>query len=233
MSQRAFLYNLQKIDDKIDIIVERIRIIDQTINNQDEINTIESKIKEIQKSIKKEQTEFTKVETKSNALISKMKQSEKDLFGGKISNSKELQSLQAEITSLRNNAIQFEDTMFSHLTTIESLEQDYQIAENELESIKKWKENQVVSLNAEKEILVANLSTLQIEREPINALIKSDLLEKYDHLRKTKNNLAVVILMENSCSACGNSITPAEVQKVKSAVDEYFCQVCKRFLYYG
>lgn len=233
MSQRAFLYNLQKIDDKIGIIVDRIEIIDQTINNQDEINSARSRIDEILKAIQKEQIEFEKIETKSNSILTKMKLSEKDLFGGKISNSKELQSLEAELRSLKNMSSQLEDALFSHLATIDALELKHQAAIMELDALIKEKEKESIILKEEKNVLNGNLQTLQVEREPIQALIKSDLLEMYDKLRKTKNNLAVVVLQENSCSACGNSITPAEMQKAKSAVDEYYCQVCKRFLYYG
>ncbi len=100
-----------------------------------------------------------------------------------------------------------------------------------LETLQKEKVLHDKELNLEKELLLKNRSRLIVEREPVLDQINPDLIVKYEKLRKTKNRLAVTLVKDNACAACGSSLTPAELQMVKSSLDEFYCKICKRLVY--
>lgn len=233
MSQRGFLYSLQLIDSQIDKILDRINVINTRIQDEELVTNAQFIKNEAEQKATKKQSEIRKLEDQINSIVYKKKESEKELYGGKIKNPKELQLLQEEISSLKNRISQLEDELFNLMIENETLEHELQAAETNLLKITTDKAAEVADLESEKTQLLTELNVLKIEEEPIQAHIDSDLLNKYQKLRISKNRLAVVIVEENACSGCGNSLTLAELQKIKSPIDEYYCPVCKRILYYG
>jgi len=233
MSQRAFLYNLQFIDNQIDKIQNRISSIDVKINSNQEIDETDKIIKSIQEKFNLKKAEISEFESQSNILSKKLLQNNNALYDGKIKNPKELQSVEDEVLSLKKRIKNFEDKIFGLMLENELIEGELKSQLEIHHTLFKNKVKENEELNAEKQILMDSLEKLRTEKSPIEKQIKSELLEKYAMLRETRNKLAVAVISENACSACGNMITPAEIQKIKSPIDEYYCQICKRILYYS
>jgi len=233
MSQRAFLYNLQFIDNQIDKIQNRISSIDVKINSNQEIDESDKIIKSIQEKFNLKKAEISEFESQSNILSKKLLQNNNALYDGKIKNPKELQSVEDEVLSLKKRIKNFEDKIFGLMLENELIEGELKSQLEIHHTLFKNKVKENEELNAEKQILMDSLEKLRTEKSPIEKQIKSELLEKYAMLRETRNKLAVAVISENACSACGNMITPAEIQKIKSPIDEYYCQICKRILYYS
>lgn len=233
MSQRAFLYNLQFIDNQIDKIQNRISSIDVKINSNQEIDESDKIIKSIQEKFNIKKAEISEFESQSNILSKKLLQNNNALYDGKIKNPKELQSVEDEVISLNKRIKNFEDKIFDLMLENELIEGELKSQLEIHHTLSKNKVKEDDELNAEKQILMDSLEKLRTEKSPIEKQIKNELLEKYAILRETRNKLAVAVISENACSACGNMITPAEIQKIKSPIDEYYCQICKRILYYS
>lgn len=233
MSQRAFLYNLQLIDSQIDLILDRISNIENSINSNKEIVESQKLLDNIIARINAKKNEINEIETQANKLSLKFKQNNDALYTGKIKNPKELQSVEEENVSLKKRIQIHEDALFELMLENEAFEKELsnQSSVHENLLIRKQKENSDLLL--QKNANLESLEKLKTEKSPIEKQIKSELLQKYSTLRDTKKKLAVATVSENACTACGNMITPAEIQKVKSAVDEYYCQICKRILYHG
>ncbi len=233
MSQRGFLYSLQLIDSQIDKKLDRIGVIEKSLRDNDIVNAAKKLKEDSEKKVSKKKSEIRVIEDQTNSIIQKKKQSENDLYGGKIRNPKELQSIQEEISSLKKRISQLEDELFNLMVETESLEEELGKADAILKDRLSTRSSQVMQLEREKAQLISEINVLNIEKQPIESHIDPELFAKYQHLRKIKNRLAVVVVEENACTGCGNSITLAEIQKIKSPIDEYYCQVCKRILYYG
>lgn len=233
MSQRAFLYNLQLIDSQIDLILDRISNIENSINSNKEIIESQKLLDNIIAGINAKKNEINEIEMQANKLSLKFKQNNDALYAGKIKNPKELQSVEEENISLKKRIQIHEDALFELMVENEAFEKELsnQSSVHENLLIRKHKENSDLLL--QKNANLESLEKLKTEKSPIEKQIKSELLQKYSTLRDTKKKLAVATVSENACTACGNMITPAEIQKVKSAVDEYYCQICKRILYHG
>ncbi len=233
MSQRAFLYNLQLFDNQMDVISDRISIIDKIINSKQEILESKKTLDEIITKIETKKSEISEIETQSNKLVLKLKQNNDALYAGKIKNPKEMQSIEEENISLKKRIQVYEESLFELMLINEENEQALKIDTERHNNLLLMKEKEKTALLIEKQALCESLEKLKIEKSPIEKQIKEELVQKYNHLRSTKNRLAVATVKDNACTACGNMITPAEIQKIKSANEEYYCQICKRILYHG
>lgn len=233
MSQRAFLYNLQLFDNQMDVISDRISIIDKIINSKQEILESKKTLDEIITKIETKKSEISEIETQSNKLVLKLKQNNDALYAGKIKNPKEMQSIEEENISLKKRIQVYEESLFELMLINEENEQALKIDTERHNNLLLMKEKEKTALLIEKQALSESLEKLKIEKSPIEKQIKEELVQKYNHLRSTKNRLAVATVKDNACTACGNMITPAEIQKIKSANEEYYCQICKRILYHG
>ncbi len=105
MSQRAFLYMLQKVDSQIDEIDDNLSIIEKKLNSNEEIIEAKNKLSEMELQFEAKNKEIKTFEVKSFQIVSKIKTSRDRLYGGKIKNPKELEDIQVEITTVSKNAM--------------------------------------------------------------------------------------------------------------------------------
>jgi uncharacterized protein len=86
---------------------------------------------------------------------------------------------------------------------------------------------------AQKEQLTRTIERLQAERGAALSLVTPDSLQQYNNLRRRKSGVAVAIANDGSCSVCGASLRPAEIQAVRASPDISYCTSCGRILYAG
>jgi predicted nucleic acid-binding Zn-ribbon protein len=233
MSQITFLYQLQTIDSEIDRINKRI----------DAINTIISSDQEVIKSLaslegsKKKQSlqlkSLEKIEDEVSRNKTKIKQSEDKLYSGVVKNPKELQDLQTEIKSIKNRITDLEDEQLEIMLVLEEIEAEVKQKDLSYQQLVEEKTKNNASLLQEKKDLEIDLQKQLTQKAPAINQISEDVLAKYEHLRKIRSGVAVAILDDNTCSACGTSLTSSDVQKVRAHDADYFCSSCKRFLFSG
>jgi predicted nucleic acid-binding Zn-ribbon protein len=224
---------LQKVDQQIDSVEDRISLIEKDLSSEGEITSAKKQLSELQLSLENINKEIKKIEVKGAQLFSKIKNSETRLYGGNIKNPKELEDIQVEISSLKKRIAQIEENQLELMIEFDDIQTRFNVHNNVLAKLIEEKSKNDESLISEKEELKKDLARLLIERQPVVSQIKPDLIKNYDKLRKAKNRLAVALIKEGACSACGNSMTPADIQLIKSSVDEYYCKICKRLVYFG
>jgi len=231
MSQRAFLYMLQKVDSQIDVIDDNLSIIEEKLNSNEKLIEASNQLSEMELQLDKKNKEIKTIEINSYKIVSKIKASRDRLYGGTIKNPKELEDIQVEITSLKKRNESLEESILELMIESEEIQKLIDNKSEQLESLQKEKLIHDKELNLEKDILIKDRSRLIVEREPVLDQIIPDLVAKYEKLRKTKNRMAVTLVKDNACAACGSSLTPAEIQMVKSSLDEFYCKICKRLVY--
>lgn len=233
MNQRTYLYQIQNFDLQVDKNERRIKELKKKISDNEAIKKIESKCAVVETERKKQQTRLKKISDEAAIIQDKIKKSEKSLYDGSIRNPKELESVNTEITSLKKRLSILDENQLEIMFEIERLDEIILGLQNELQDLVQEKKDQNEEFIIEiKELEKSNIN-LAIEKEPILTQIDPEFLSIYNKLRKSKNNIAVSVIADNSCSICGNGLTPMEVQKAKSSVDEIYCPVCKRFLFFG
>lgn len=233
MNQRTFLYQLQIIDHDLDKNGKRLlEIQDQLAFNKD-LNQIEHEISSLESEKKSQNQKLKKISDEANTIQEKITKSEQSLYDGSIKNPKQLQDVNFEIDSLKKRMAVLDEQQLEFLFLIDNLDDQLKLKEESLSTLIGRKNDQKKIYQIEIDELEKTIKKLNIDKNPILNQIEDSYLETYEKLRKTKNKIAVSLIIDNACSICGNGLPPMEVQKAKSSIDELFCPVCKRFLYSG
>ena len=233
MNQRTFLYQLQLLDLELDKNEKRLSEIKKILSFSDDVKKIENEIAAIETEKRTHSQKLKKVSDEAELIQDKIKKSEQSLYDGSIKNPKELQSVNSEIASLKNRLSSLDEQQLEIMFLVEDLDNQISIQKNALEKLLDKKKEENKDLLSEFEGLEKTNLRIKTEIKPIQNQIDEEFQALYEKLRKSKNNIAVSLIIDNACSICGNGLPPMEVQKAKSSVDEVFCSICKRFLYSG
>jgi len=233
MSQSFNLYQLQKIDSRIDQLVQRVSEISTLVNDKRTINDLDAELKETEYKRDNLYQEIGDLDDEIAKKKIKINQSESSLYGGKVQSPKELQSLQAEISSINKNITEKESNLVELMQVFEKAEAEIESSKKSLEKAKDDKEKRDHQLLLEKQTLENEKSKLESERCVAISQVKPDYLDKYEVIRKKRKNIAVTSVQEDTCSTCGVSLTPSEWQSARSSDKICYCPSCSRILYAG
>ena len=86
-------------------------------------------------------------------------------------------------------------------------------------------------LTKESETLRKDLERLNSERQAVVTDIASQTLSVYDQLRKQKRGIAITTIADNSCEACGTTLTASQQQTARSTSQLFHCPTCGRILF--
>ena len=231
MSAALGLYRLQQVDSQIDQIHARLQVVQQTLENDvalraasGNLASADGRHKEAERALKLSEAEVEKQRIK-------IQQTEASLYGGTVRNPKELQDLQKDIISLKRHMETLEERELEAMLTAEETEKDLQIARTDLERVQSSLRDQNQDLRRESDKLQKDLERLNSERQAVVSDIASQALSVYDQLRKQKRGIAITTIADNSCEACGTTLTASQQQTARSATQLFHCPTCGRILY--
>ena len=231
MSAALGLYRLQQVDSQIDQIQARLKAVQQTLENDVELRAAnehlaatEAQYKDADRALKLSESEVEKQRIK-------IEQTEVSLYGGRVQNPKELQDLQKDIISLKRHLETLEERELEAMIAAENAEKDLQIAKKELEVVQSNLKEQNRDLTLEGETLRRGLERLNSERQAVVTDIANQGLSTYEQLRKQKRGIAIATIADNSCEACGTTLTPSQQQSARSTSQLFHCPTCGRILY--
>jgi len=231
MSAALGLYRLQQVDSQIDQIQARLRAIQQIIENDITLRTANEHFSDMEGKHKDAQRALTLSESEVEKQQIKIQQTEASLYGGKVHNPKELQDLQKDIVSLKRHLETLEERQLEAMLAAENLEQDLQTARADLERVQSNLKEQNKDLAKESEALRRDLERLNSERQAVVTDIANQTLSVYDQLRKQKRGIAITTIADNSCEACGTTLTASQQQTARSTSQLFHCPTCGRILF--
>ena len=117
------------------------------------------------------------------------------------------------------------------MIAIETAQKESQTAKTALEHVQLNLKEQNKDLTQESETLRKSLERLSSERRAAVTDIASQALSVYDRLRQQKRGLAIATVADNSCEACGTTLTPSQQQTARSTSQLFHCPTCGRILY--
>jgi hypothetical protein len=231
MSQTFSLYRLQQSDSQIDRAEARLLVIQKILEDDRELssaieNTEQSKVKFLSANAVLKQAE---ADTENQRI--KLEQTEASLYSGKGHTPKELLDLENDVGALKRHLSTLENIQLEAMAAAEEISATYKQSQVELGVVNDNKEKQNVTLQEERNTLLKELLKLQAERSAVAGAIPPDIISRYDQLRQEKRGLAVVVISEGSCSACGSRLTAANIQSSRDSKSIALCPSCGRILY--
>lgn len=233
MSQVLNLYRLQKIDSQKDQSTARLNEIERILQDNAPLKAAREELSTIEKTHWDAENKLKRSEDLVKNQQMKIELSESALYGGKVHNPKELQDLQNELASLKKYLVTLEDQQLDAMLVMEESETQLTGSSQHLSQVEKEVNLQNQALVAERDRLKRDLERIQAERSAVASSIPANDISTYERLRTQRRGVAVATIIEETCSACGSTLTPADRQSARSPNQISFCSTCGRILYAG
>jgi predicted nucleic acid-binding Zn-ribbon protein len=233
MSQVITLYRLQKIDSARDKLHTRLTEIERELMEDallKEAHLMHAQAIANQRGAHEQERS---TEEAVSGIQIKLEHNQSAQFGGNVHSPKELQDLQSEQVALERRRGELEEEQINAMLVMEQAVVSMQQAEEILVDAEQKSVSRLSLLRGEQNTLQGELEKSDTERQAILASLPADLADSYEKMRIQKKGVAVTIISDESCSACGSSLTPAECQAARSPTMLNYCPSCGRILYAG
>ena len=233
MSAALGLYRLQQVDSQMDQIRARLKTIREILENDLELRTAKEALSAVENLYKHAANALKQSEADVEKQDIKINQTEASLYSGSVKNPKELQDLQMDVVSLKKHLGTLEERELEAMLQMEEAENGLQSAKVNLAGVQSNLKDQNIELENEGDALNKDLERLESERKAVTSALDDQSIKTYDGLRQQKRGVAIAILNDNACSACGTTFTASQQQSVHSASQLYYCPTCGRIVYSG
>jgi predicted nucleic acid-binding Zn-ribbon protein len=231
MSQTLSLYRLQQVDSQIDRAHARLQAIQKILDDDAELRLAREFVDSTNTLCQSADQDLKQAETNTQNQRIKIEQTEASLYGGKGHSPKELLDLQNDVAALKRHLLTLEDVQLDAMMNVEKSISSNQAAQKEFEVAQNRSFEQNRDLKEEQTGLQKELEKLFFERAATAGPIPQDALSLYDQLRQQRRGLAVAVISDNSCSACGSGLSAAQMQSSRASSNVAFCPSCGRILY--
>ena len=230
MNLSTTLWHLQLIDQEIDVKTKRTRQVDEMLASDPEVATARASGDAAQQKLGAGRRALQDRELEAKSLDAKIKEINERLYGGKVSNPKELESLSKDLEMHKRNRRALDDTLLAAMDQVDQAQARAKEMAQSLESVEAKRAGDRVHLTGERESLIARLAELGSEREKTLAVLGVDSVRMYDRLRQTKAGRAVAQMPRGACSACGVTIPTGLKSRIQTGEEIVSCPSCGRIL---
>ncbi len=195
------------------------------------IEDLQEKRDKLKAGILEKQKLLKKLISLNEDIAEKESDLEEQLYGGKITNPKELLSRQKKLLELQEKKQQNDKEHENELDKLEELElQLVSLNEKLTDEIKPFQLG-AAQYKQEREISKANLNALVAEIKDMERKINPKLLKTYMKNVKKPGDRVLVPLEGEKCSGCNVDISKACVADVKTGKMLVNCENCGRMLF--
>jgi predicted nucleic acid-binding Zn-ribbon protein len=223
------LYQLQEIDIEIEQQEQALNTKTGQLGVRDILDDMQNRLSAGQQHLEELRHRHRDAEAEVDDVLSKIKTTEEQLYGGKVTNPKELSSLQHEVNTLREHNDQLETKALEIIEEVESAEKNVTSLTEEYQRLEEEWHQQQQQLKAEIEQLEQSLTELRQKRQQLTEQIEPAAVNLYEKIRQQKKP-AVAKVEQGICHACRISLSASVLQKARSG-QPVQCGTCGRILF--
>ena len=223
------LYELQEVDTDIENTQQTLNLKTGQLGKRDELDAAQANLTEKRKELEALNHKRREAEAELEYTTGKIEAANQQLYGGRITNSKELSNLQHEVNTLKEINDRLETKELEIIDRVEAAEKTVAAATADYQSLEtEWQQTQK-QLEADIVLLKKILADLTEKRSSLAAQIEPTTLSLYDKIRQQKKQ-AVAKVEQGICRACRISISASNLQKARGG-QPVLCGSCGRILF--
>ncbi|UPK73538.1 C4-type zinc ribbon domain-containing protein [Nocardioidaceae bacterium SCSIO 66511] len=157
---------------------------------------------------------------------------EQRLGSGMITNPKDLENLQNELTALERRISTLEDDELEVMEQVETAQRDLDAVTAELSEVAAQITEAETTRDKSLEELEGKRSEVAAERDLTVKSVPDDLLTLYDRLRAQQGGVGAAALQQRRCEGCRLELNAADLREIAAEPDDAVvrCPECSRIL---
>ena len=233
MAVSRILLDLQNLDLLLDEARERVASIERSLGDREELKRREVALEGLREQVRDLDRKQRSLDLSSQSTRDRLSAVETRLYGGAVSNPRELQDLGREFQNVKRNLTEVDEQALENLVSLEETEQ--RVAEDEEALVREeaaWSENQY-GMEVEKRELRTRIGGLERQRLDMTKGLDVGSLQVYERVRRDKGGRAVSMVERGLCRTCGVTQPTHSVQRARSGSEPVQCGSCGSILYAG
>lgn len=228
----ARLWKLHLVDAAIHDLRARAAALDPGRKVQAEIIALEKKLEEVGGEAKRLSAEAHDLELAQKSLDDKLKQFDRDLYGGKIVNPREVEAYEKEIAMLKRHREEQDARLLELWDLMPPAQKLAEAVEAKLAERRKALAVAHKAALAQRAEIEAAFKQRQAERPQVESQISPALKARYDQIRQRTHGLGMAEVRKNgACGGCGTQLPERTLQALRE--DKVAtCESCHRILYF-
>ncbi|RKZ26783.1 hypothetical protein DRQ29_04410 [bacterium] len=187
---------------------------------KEEYETKKNRLTEVKKEI-----DFLEIELEENEK--KLKSSQERL--STVSTNKEYDAVQLEIQTLEEKIADTEQRSIVLLDEQSSLEKEVAELEEKVKNTIERNKAQIEEIEKNSSEIDGLIEKIREERDEIASQISRPLLSKYRQIRKGRQGVAVVPIVDRACGGCRQALPPQKIQDIRAG-KLTICENCGRII---
>ena len=230
MTVAADLFALQETDIALDSARTRLEETESQLGETVELTSARDWLETAAEFLRQLKSTQSDLEFEADEVRAKVGTVETKLYGGEITDSRELSDFDADLQSLKNNLGTREDALLASLEQSEDGEAAMAQIKAALVDIEARWEAAQAHLKAEKADLAPEIERLRAVRDEQSAATDRVWLSLYDILRERRDGSAVATIERGMCQGCRITLPRNIIQRARNPGELVQCVSCERIL---
>lgn len=204
--------------------------ISRTLDLGGGVSKLKNDVDKLKRETLKSQLEVSKMESDITDLESKSSELQQKLYGGSITNMRELTAVEAEYNSIKNNVDEITRKRVLARNLVSTTSEAFTNMSEELKIREvEWVKDKK-NLQKEKSELGKNYNSNLKNRSQFTDKIPDKIMRDYIRLFKSNNGVAIVKVNKGICQGCLVRLPIGDVDKMKSTSYPVLCNSGRHFL---
>lgn len=225
------LYELQELDLEIARHQERVSSIDSQLADPGGLNAISEEMETRRASVGEYELQQKGQELEAESARGKLREVEGKLYGGGVTNTRELEGLEKEGAHLRGQLSELEEQLLELMESMDDAGQKLRALEARYLEEKKGSTKLRAELAKERKGLKETLGNLEGRRQGMVSKVGRQELELYESLRVSRAGQAIARVERGLCRGCLMSLPTHQLQRARTGREPVRCNSCGRILY--
>lgn len=226
------LYELQQLDLQLAKAQKAKASLDDGSSKRQQVEAARAEVEKAEKLLHEATTEMHDKDLNLKTVETKQKSFRDKLYGGTVSNPKELESMEKEVEMLGRQKDKLEERILELLDTVEEHQSSLAAAQAALKRQEDECAAYIRKLRDDDAALDARIRELSAAREKALTTVDPALLKRYGSMRAHAGGVVVSKLEDGHCSACHTQMTSGFIRAVQADQELHTCDNCGRMLYW-
>ncbi|MGQ9494036.1 MAG: zinc ribbon domain-containing protein [Anaerolineae bacterium] len=224
------LYQVQLLDTELAGQASKLREAEGMLGESPELIAAREAYEKASQELAKWHSRLRDLEFDLQQVEEKIVATEQRLYGGQVTNPKELRSLQLDHEQQKRTQQKLEDDALLAMTRVDELDKRVRESQARWKAVEaKWQREQA-QLRQQIEQLRDRMAAAKKQRAMLMARLEPATRALYEELLRKKDGRAVVLMADQMCQGCRVTVPTSKAQIVRRGLELVTCTNCGRIL---